>query len=186
MITISLDTAGLTLHMKEVIKRSRTLKPILEEIKPKALSQTQLRFRNTEAPDGGQWERLAESTIKRRRRGSSKPLNDTTTHILQKITAKSYKNSVAVGVYDSEDVKIAAVHNFGAEILHPARKTKINWKISKNGTMKIVKQNKANFQTEHKVKSYKVSIPERRFLGFSSYEVKKYTKMVQKYIVKGE
>jgi phage gpG-like protein len=172
MIQVQLNTEALERHMKEIRRRALNLSQATEIVAGLALSQTQLRFRNTEKPDGGQWERLAEATIKRRRRGSSKPLNNTGTHILHKISSKSDRRSARVGMYDSDTAGIGAAHNYGMIIHYPART--------------ITREKKNGTKTTYNRKSYSISMPERKFLGYSAREVKKYKKIVTHYIMTGE
>ena len=157
-INIHIDVSKLVATLAEVNDRSKNLEPVMEEISMQMLSQTQMRFRRSQDPDGNAWAALKKSTIRQRRRGSSKPLMNTTTHIYQKLTKRMSKNFASVGLYDSENAKIGAVHNFGTIINRVSKKNK----------------------------SYTITIPRRQFLGFSQKEIVKYNKMIQRYITKGE
>ena len=204
-INIHIDVSKLVATLAEVNDRSKNLEPVMEEISMQMLSQTQMRFRRSQDPDGNAWKPLAKSTIRQRKKKSSKPLMNTTTHIYQKLTKRSYKNSASVGLYDSENAKIGAVHNFGTTISRNPRSGMISWRSSGGRRLigKGLKSQRKGFtestktitrngiqithsRTRHEFKAYTITIPQRQFLGFSQKEIVKYNKMIQRYITKGE
>jgi len=95
--------------LREMSARCKALGPVLRAQAPMIEKLIDDAFRQSRGPDGTPWQPLAQSTIDRRRRGSSKPLVDTGV----------LRNSVAVvaGANDitiSTNVPYAGPQQFGA------------------------------------------------------------------------
>ena len=132
----------------EVFSPEKLMKEIAADMENKA----QLRFRNTKDPEGSKWKKLSPVTISRRRKKSSKPLNDTG-KLKGSITSKHTKKYAAVGT----NYKIAPTHQFGAK-KGQYKKTK-----TKNGKTRNTPWG---------------NVPARPFLGFSNRQAKSYLKKI--------
>jgi len=95
--------------LREMSARAKDLGPVLRAQSEMILRLIRDSFRNSRGPDGTPWKPLAQSTIDKRRRGSSKPLEDT--------GALRDGNSVTAGRMDltiGTNVPYAGAQNFGA------------------------------------------------------------------------
>lgn len=78
-LTVTVDKRNFDKSMSGILKRSRSSRPAYSQIATRMEAATVRRFNTTSAPNGKSWKPLAESTIRQRREGSAKPLNDTGT-----------------------------------------------------------------------------------------------------------
>lgn len=91
------------------------LRPMLTEIGETVITQTQLRFVDSESPDGSKWAPLSAVTLARRRKGNGpnkdgpQPLLDNR-RLFSSIDKRVDANSVFVGT----NVIYARMHQFGA------------------------------------------------------------------------
>ncbi len=77
------------------------------------LSSVQLSFRSSTDPHGAKWPVLSPATIRRRRKGSDKPLLDTGV-LLNSYQASAVYPDAAGGAIDvGSNMEYAAIHNFG-------------------------------------------------------------------------
>lgn len=128
---------------------------IMREIAADMESKVQLRFRTTKDPENKKWEKLSETTVNRRRKKSSKPLNDTS-KLKGSIKSKYTKRYAVVGT----NYIIAPTHQFGA------KKGEYKKYRTKKGKIRNVPWG---------------DIPERPFLGFSIKQAKSYLKKIADY-----
>jgi phage virion morphogenesis protein len=108
-VTVEINDRQVNAAFRKLTQAGTNLRPILTSIGEAMVESTKLRFRDSQAPDGGQWAPLSPVTIALRRQGSSKPLLDT----------GRLRNSItrAVGVRDvviGTNVIYAGTHQFGA------------------------------------------------------------------------
>jgi len=108
-VTVEINDRQVTAALGKLVRAGTNLRPILTSIGETMVESTKLRFRDSQAPDGGRWAPLSPVTIALRRQGSSKPLLDT----------GRLRNSItrAVGVRDvviGTNVIYAGTHQFGA------------------------------------------------------------------------
>lgn len=90
------------------LKRSQNVYIAMQQIAARMEAEVMRRFQKTVSPDGQPWKPLKESTIKRRRKGSSVPLND---------TGNLKRSILNIARHDRAEVftnsEYAAIHNFG-------------------------------------------------------------------------
>ena len=108
-VVITVDDRAVNAAFSKLVRAGTNLRPVLTSIGEAMVESTKLRFRDSQAPDGGRWPALSPVTIALRRQGSSKPLLDT----------GRLRNSIAraVGVRDvviGTNVIYAGTHQFGA------------------------------------------------------------------------
>jgi phage virion morphogenesis protein len=108
-VTLEINDRAVNAAFRKLGQAGANLRPILTSIGETMVESTKLRFRDSQAPDGGRWPALSPVTIALRRQGSSKPLLDT----------GRLRNSItrAVGVRDvviGTNVIYAGTHQFGA------------------------------------------------------------------------
>ena len=127
-------------------------KKLMGEIAADMEKQVQLRFRNTKGTDDKKWKPLSKVTISRRRKGSSKPLNDTG-KTKGSFASKYTKKYAVVG----SNYKIVPTHQFGAK---KGQYKKIR---TKNGKTRNVPWG---------------DIPARPMIGFSNRQAKSYLKKI--------
>lgn len=181
MIKISIDSSAIKAKLEKI--KNIDTKPLMQQIATDMKNQVDIRFRKCEGPDGTKWAELSPATIAQRRKNSTKPLNDTGD---TRNTIVSYSDEVTAIVGTNHKIDkagrvSAAVHQYGAEIDKKERKGTMNWKVRKDGKMKLAKKSKANFETDVTIKAHTVRIPARPFLGFSRNQIIKYEKMGRKY-----
>jgi phage gpG-like protein len=121
-VSTTLNVKGLdeaTKKLADVEKRARDLSPVLRGRAETLRSEILLgSFGASQSPAGDAWQPLAESTVKRRRQGSSKPLIDTGA-LRGAVTTRADNKSVFFGVSGAPGV-YAGAQNFGHEQI-PAR-----------------------------------------------------------------
>lgn len=69
--------AEVVAHLVDVQSRSRDLRPVLEVAAADTVAIIDDAFETSASPSGELWAPLADSTVRRRRQGSAKPLVDT-------------------------------------------------------------------------------------------------------------
>lgn len=107
------EVGDLLTRMQE---RVTTLQPVLEVYAQDLKTLVDDSFDQSRAPDGTGWEPLKPATVRKRRRGSSKPLVDTG-QLRNSITSVALNASLRVGT----NVPYAGVHQFGGGRGIPAR-----------------------------------------------------------------
>lgn len=98
-------------HSKDRAKRARNLRPALTAGAMAIEKLVADSFRDSVTPEGKAWLPLAESTVKRRRKGSDKPLIDTGI-LKNSVYSRADSKSIVFGT----NVPYAAAQNFGASI----------------------------------------------------------------------
>lgn len=99
-------------RLEEVKARMADLSPVLQG-SAATLGAVILRsFSRSESPLGEKWAPLAQSTVKRRREGSSKPLIDTG-NLRGSVATQATKDSVKFGVSGTA-AEYGPVHQFGS------------------------------------------------------------------------
>ena len=133
-------------------------KKVMGEIAADMEKKVQLRFRNTKGPDGKKWKPLSKVTISRRRKKSSKPLNDTG-KTKGSFASKHNQKYAVVG----SNYKIVPTHQFGAKkgqyrknLIGTSLKTRKSWKINIPWG----------------------DVPARPMVGFSNRQAKSYLKKI--------
>ena len=82
--------------LEELKKKAVNTQSLMLQIAEDMKSKTDMRFRHSKDPNGVAWEPLKESTVSRRRKGSSKPLVDTG-ELRGSISSKATKDAAIVG-----------------------------------------------------------------------------------------
>lgn len=106
-----LTVSGLTKRideMREMAARARDLSPAMQAAAEAVVKHVSDRFRSKTDPEGAPWQPLAQSTVARRRKGSSSILTDTGV-LKNSIAVTSGKRSVTFGT----NVPYAGIHQFG-------------------------------------------------------------------------
>ncbi len=88
-------------------------KDILTEAGAAILASVNLSFRNSESPHGDKWPVLSETTIRQRRKGSSKPLIDTGVLMNSYQVSDVYSTTSGAAIDVGSNMEYAAIHNFG-------------------------------------------------------------------------
>ena len=165
----------------EKTKRANNLVPILRKITEDMQTKVDMRFRQAKDPDGNPWEPLKESTISNRRKGSSKPLNDSG-DLKQSIHGKTTSTSAIVG----SNRPYSAYQQF------PVLKGENGTKIVTETVRKHSRRTRSGKKTTVKAHTRKRTFPNpwgfkpgRPFIGFSSNQKNKYRRWVNNYIQKG-
>ena len=114
-ITVEINDRAVVDALNEIIKRGQNLRPALAEIGQTIASEIKLGFRDSRDPWGNPWQRLADTTLERRRKGpratgSPMPLRDTGV-LMNSIQPQITDNSVAIGPADNAGK--ARMHQFG-------------------------------------------------------------------------
>lgn len=163
---VTLDDSKLRKYMTELSRSLTDMEPIMDTVGSKLVALIQDNLRQGLTPWGEKFVPLSTTTklvrfregkkytkkgattarFFRHMTGNHVPLNDTGQHILNKITHKADKDSVIVGMKDSESNKIGRTHQFGATIVPKLKKTLM---FEVNGEKVFVK---------------KVTIPARPFM----------------------
>ena len=91
------DNSKLVLKgLEELKKKAVNTQSLMLQIAEDMKTKTDMRFRHSKDPNGVMWEPLKESTVSRRRKGSSKPLVDTG-ELRGSISSKATKDASIVG-----------------------------------------------------------------------------------------
>lgn len=138
-------------------------KPLMLQIAEDMKTKVDMRFRHSKNANGVMWDPLKESTVSKRRKGSSKPLIDTG-ELRSSINSKATDNVAIVGT----NKEYAAMQNFGA----------------KKGDLgsKLVDETVREHQRRRRVESPWGNVPARRFIGFSKNQVKHYAALINKHL----
>lgn len=115
MTTITIQNQEIQAALNQLEHRFQNLQPVFEEIGEALKSHIGLCFREEKSPDGINWAALDPKTIKQRRNGSSKILNDTG-------RLKDSFSHVATNTFVevTTDTMYAPFHQFGTSKM-PAR-----------------------------------------------------------------
>lgn len=108
--TIEVQDAEVTAAFAKMVAAGSNPRPYLAAIGAALASSTQLRFRESRAPDGSTWRALSPVTIAHRRKGSAKPLLDTG-RLANSMHYSVDGNSVTIGT----DVIYARLQQQGAK-----------------------------------------------------------------------
>lgn len=153
--TVTIDQADLrriTWRLDRLAKTTGRLKPVLEEVGSALETSVSLRFERERGPGGGAWKQSARAKV-----DGGQTLNDTG-RLAQSITSRASDSDVAVGT----NVIYAAIHQFG-------------------GVIKPVKARALVFAVpgrKGKVRTRKVTMPARPFLGFDAVDRRRVEKIV--------
>lgn len=77
MTTITIQSGEVQAALNELTRLAQNLQPAFEQIGKALKSNIAMCFREEKSPDGINWKPLNPKTIKQRRNGSNKILNDT-------------------------------------------------------------------------------------------------------------
>jgi phage virion morphogenesis protein len=200
---VTIDDSLFRRHEAERLARIRDMRPAMQIVEQDIITSTDMNFRRAQTPEGTAWEPLKKSTIKQRRKGSSKPLNDTGVLRASITTGKKgnvnqvNNQSVQVGT----NLPYAAIHQFGGTINRDARSGMISWKMKdgkmqfhgglksmKNGFAESTKYTKKGtyMRLRHSFKAYTITIPCRQYMGLTPKMREKYNRICTKYILTGE
>lgn len=162
------DTA--TAVVSRVIGAARHPGELMATFAALMLTSTQRRFERQVGPDGVAWKPLSKRTanarIGRRRRGTSNILR-VTTRLYRSLTTASDATSAEVGT----NVEYAGVHQFGAEIPHYARSTKLSLKKVRNRYRFVRPGTKGAVEKRVTIGEHVTRIPARPYLGFNDQDV---------------
>lgn len=109
MIEIQVDTRAIDQALRRLESHVEDTSPAMRAIGEHIASQIDLSFRDAKDPYGNPWKELSAVTVAKRRRESSKPLNDTG-HLKASITSNPGHNEVTIGTNE----KYGRTHQFGA------------------------------------------------------------------------
>lgn len=136
------------------------------------LRSTQQNFDSESDPNGRPWQRLAPSTLKRKK--GSRILTETTA-LRKRINGRQTARGVVIGV----KLSYAAIHQFGGTIRQPARTQTLNFKVnSRTGESRFAKKSKANFQQQARRGESSIKIPARPYLGFGEDDVRQIRRII--------
>ncbi|WP_321328456.1 phage virion morphogenesis protein [uncultured Ilyobacter sp.] len=167
--------------LDEKTARAKEMSSVMKKIKGDMQTKVDMRFRQAKGPDGTPWEPLKESTISKRKRRSSKPLNDSGDLKLS-INGKYGSNYAVIG----SDRPYAAYQQF------PAKKGE-NGKETVTETVKKHRRRtrsgkKTTVKSHNRTRSFLNpwgDKPGRPFMGFSNNQKAKYRRWINNHIQKG-
>lgn len=165
--------------LEELKKKAVNTQSLMLQIAEDMKTKTDMRFRHSKDPNCVMWEPLKESTVSRRRKGSSKPLVDTG-ELRGSISSKATKDAAIVGT----NKEYAAMQNFGAKRgelgITPVEETVRAHKRRRRKTneMADVRQHRRT----RRVASPWDDVPARRFIGFSNNQRRDYATLIKKYL----
>lgn len=178
MINIKSNFSKIAVDIDKKCNKIKNTKPVLFKIAQDMVKEAQMNFRNTQDPDGNEWQALSKATIAQRRKGSSKPLIDTGT-LRRSIQGTATNTLAMVGT----NLKYAAIHQFGGKIDRKEGSKDMYWKHnSSTNTMRLSKKSKSNFVTSHRTKAHSISIPARPYLGINAKMNERYKKWIIEFI----
>lgn len=172
------DNSKLVLKgLEELKKKAVNTQSLMLQIAEDMKTKTDMRFRHSKDPNGVMWEPLKESTVSRRRKGSSKPLVDTG-ELRGSISSKATKDAAIVGT----NKEYAAFQNFGAKKGEFGSKlvdeTVREHQRRRRGRTETVRQHRRT----RRVESPWGDVPSRKFIGFSNNQVKYYAALINKHL----
>jgi phage virion morphogenesis protein len=114
-ITVEINDRAVVDALNAILERGQNIRPALTEIGQTIASEIKLGFRSSSDPWGNPWQRLADTTLERRRKGprgtgSPMPLRDTGV-LMNSLQYQVTDNSVAIGPADNAGK--ARMHQFG-------------------------------------------------------------------------
>lgn len=172
------DNSKLVLKgLEELKKKAVNTQSLMLQIAEDMKTKTDMRFRHSKDPNGVMWEPLKESTVSRRRKGSSKPLVDTG-ELRGSISSKATKDAAIVGT----NKEYATFQNYGA------KKGEFGSKLVDENVREHQRRRRGRTETvrQHRrtrrVESPWGNVPGRRFIGFSNNQVKHYAALINKYL----
>ena len=112
MVEVKMDTTSFDTNVKAMLGRAMNATYAFNLIAAQMEATTIRRFKTTTSPDGARWKPLADSTVARRRKGSSVPLSDTGT-LKNSIAGSGKAGSKQATV--STNIQYAAIHNYGGK-----------------------------------------------------------------------
>lgn len=158
------------------IKTQSLMLEIAEDMK----SKVDMRFRQSKTPEGEQWEPLKESTISRRRKGSSKPLSDTGA-LKGSINSKATAKTAIVGT----NKKYAAYQQY-AVAKGELGETDVEEIVREHIRKRRGRAEKVRTHTrKRKIATPWGDKPGRAFIGFSSSQRRLYAKKIKEYLKGG-
>jgi phage gpG-like protein len=104
-------------RMAAIAERLRDLSPVMRVAAADTMTVIDDAFAQSRSPDGTPWEPLAESTVARRRLGSSTPLVDT-----GRLRASMFARATPTGLAFGTNVEYAAPHQIGNDAGRPPRR----------------------------------------------------------------
>lgn len=167
--SVTVDDRQVTAALAALSARLGNLKAPLAEAGQTLVTLADLAFRNQQDPWGRAWQRLAASTLKRRRkgpgRGAGQILRDTG-RLQNSISYRADAHSVTVGT----NVVYAAIHQFGGDLQRQARTATLYFKQRKDGTVgtRFVRRSRSDFAQDVQIAAHTVTMPRRAFLPISA------------------
>lgn len=135
--------------------------PLFAEIGAYLVAATEHRFETGIDPEGNPW----PPSLRVIAHGGKTMIEST--RLLRSLTFNAWDSGVEAGT----NVIYAAIHQFGGDIVVPARTQTLHFKIDKRSGevgSKFVKKSKSNFAQDAAVGEHTVHMPRRAFLGLDN------------------
>jgi phage virion morphogenesis protein len=161
-ISVDVDAGPAQRALAALRAKAADLAPVFRGIGADIVADAALRFRDSRDPYGVPWKPLAASTIRRRRKGSSKPLLDTG-RLRNSVSYRLIGNGVEVG----SNVEYAAIHQFGGTIAFAPRSFKVRLRRV-GGRTRFAKDKHKRGVTEKwgtNARGWSVTIPARPYIA---------------------
>lgn len=186
---IKSNTAIVIKGLKKLENNAIDTKPLMKKIAADMNTKVAFRFRQGKDPNGKKWEPLSDTTIKMRRKGSSKPLQDTGALSL----SMNYKYTKDTAISGTNKI-YAAYQNFPVkkgEFKKSERETVR--KHTRRGHTRTSRLGNTYQVGEHEVSEHERKNngspwgdkPGREFIGFSENQRKTYATWIGKYFKTG-
>lgn len=167
-ITFSFDDAQLKRALNSLKSAMDDMYPVMDKIGDALQNEIRLQLGQGETPWGEPFEPLKRP--RKSGRWRERPLNDTRTHIYDRITHNADRDSVSIGMNENED--IGAIHQFGGTTHHAEQSRLQGFKVNmKTGRSRFARTGKANFEQWTSRGAYDVDIPARPFLPIRNGQV---------------
>ena len=167
-ITFTFDDAQLKRALASLKSAMDDMYPVMDKIGDALQNEIRLQLGQGETPWGEPFEPLKRP--RKSGRWRERPLNDTRTHIYDRITHNADRDSVSIGMNENED--IGAIHQFGGTTHHAEQSRLQGFKVNmKTGRSRFARTGKANFEQWTSRGAYDVDIPARPFLPIRNDQV---------------
>lgn len=152
-------------------------RPLWQQIGAEVLKSTQRRFGTGTAPDGNPW----PPSLRALAEDGQTLVNSG--RLLDSLNYQATDSQVEVGT----NVIYAAIHQFGGDVHHKARKQVLNFKAHAR-TGKILRgfrsKSKSNLSMQADVGAHDIRIPARPFLGLDDQDEVAVIKVVEDYVAR--
>lgn len=175
MLEIKLNDKQLKKELKELIKKTKTLKPVMRAIAEDMHYAVLENFETQGERLGKPWKTLSTETQKNREENKyhpDKPKLQRERKLYDSITSYYDKNTAVVG----SNLAYAKIHQFGGEIQNPGG---VKFLILKNKFIPLRKDSKRYMGI---TKPYKINIPARPFLGLNDNDVSGIRRTIRGYL----